>query len=84
LNLKVIFSGIAMSTIFGLSFLFTKNALDYVPVYTFLSYRFGMATLVMLLLAISGVIKLSKNRTGSCGKWYSLNRYCILYLKRMA
>jgi len=60
LNLKVIFSGIAMSTIFGLSFLFTKNALDYVPVYTFLSYRFGMATLVMLLLAISGVIKLSK------------------------
>ncbi|HOQ40093.1 MAG TPA: DMT family transporter [Fervidobacterium sp.] len=60
MNLKVILSGIAMSTIFGLSFLFTKNALDYVPVYTFLSYRFGMATLVMLLLALLGVIKLSK------------------------
>lgn len=37
MNLRVLLSGLAYSTIFRLSFLFTKNALDYVTPLTFLS-----------------------------------------------
>jgi len=60
LSLKVFFSGLAVSFIFGLSFLFTKNSIEHVPVYTFLVYRFFVATVVMFLLTGIGIIKLSK------------------------
>lgn len=60
MDIRVILSGLAMSFIFGLSFLFTKNALDYVPVYTFLSYRFFVATVAMLVLISSRIVKLEK------------------------
>lgn len=60
MNLRVLLSGLAYSTIFRLSFLFTKNALDYVTPLTFLSFRFIVAFLTYLLLLITGVVKLGK------------------------
>jgi len=60
LNLKVFLSGLSVSFIFGLSFLFTKNSIEHIPVYTFLSYRFFIASLVMVGLSVIGVIKLGK------------------------
>ncbi|MCS7174841.1 DMT family transporter [Pseudothermotoga sp.] len=60
MSLKVILSGFCVSLIFGLSFLFTKNALDYVEPLTFLSYRFFVGSLFFLLLALTRVIKLER------------------------
>ncbi|MGC8820037.1 MAG: DMT family transporter [Fervidobacterium sp.] len=60
MSLGVLFSGLAISFIFGLSFLFTKNSLAYVPVYTFLSYRFFIASLSMIVLLFFKVIRLEK------------------------
>ncbi|AAD36094.1 membrane protein [Thermotoga maritima MSB8] len=60
MDLRVLLSGLAYSTIFGLSFLFTKNALDYVTPLTFLSFRFIVAFLSYLLLLITGAVKLGK------------------------
>lgn len=57
---KVYISGVAVSAIFGLSFLFTKNSIQHINVYTFLAYRFAVASIVMLLLVGVGVIRLSK------------------------
>lgn len=59
-NWRVYISGFAVSTIFGLSFLFTKNSIEYVNVYTFLALRFGVASSVMLLLWLFGAVKLTK------------------------
>lgn len=59
-NWKVYISGFAVSTIFGLSFLFTKNSIEHINVYTFLAFRFGVATSVMLLLWLFGIVKLKK------------------------
>lgn len=59
-NWKVYISGVAVSAIFGLSFLFTKNSIQHINVYTFLAYRFAVASIVMLLLVGVGVIRLSK------------------------
>ncbi len=59
-NWRVYLAGFSVSTIFGLSFLFTKNSIEHIPVYTFLSYRFGIATIVLMLLAIFKIVKLSK------------------------
>lgn len=60
MNLKVFFSGVGVSLIFGLSFLFTKNSIEHVPVYTFLAYRFFVATVVIFSLTEFGVVKLSR------------------------
>ncbi|WP_126993573.1 DMT family transporter [Thermosipho globiformans] len=56
--MKVIISGIAMSVIFGLSFLFTKNALDFTTPYNFLSIRFLFASLSFLILFALKIIKI--------------------------
>lgn len=58
--LRVVFAGVLVSIIFGFSFLFTKNALDYLSPLTFLSYRFFIAFVFFLILLIFGVIKLEK------------------------
>ncbi|MDK2785660.1 MAG: hypothetical protein PWQ80_339 [Thermotoga sp.] len=58
--LKVIIAGLLYSTIFGFSFLFTKNALDYVSPLTFLSLRFLVAFLSYLLLMVFGFIRLQR------------------------
>lgn len=60
MNLKVVISGILVSTIFGFSFLFTKNALDYISPLAFLSYRFCIAFLSYLALLAFGTVKLQK------------------------
>ncbi|MBM7558384.1 DMT family transporter [Marinitoga litoralis] len=57
---KVIISGLLMSFIFGTSFLFTKNALDYVSPFEFLAFRFSIAFLTMTLLLLFGVFKLQR------------------------
>lgn len=57
---KVVFAGVCISFIFGFSFLFTKNALDYLSPIVFLSYRFFVASVFFLLLAAFRVIKLQK------------------------
>jgi len=52
-----------MALIFGLSFMFTKQALDTLPTMLLLSCRFVMAAILLTLLRILGVIKVSfKNK----------------------
>ncbi len=60
--ISIILSGFATSLIFGLSFLFTKNAIEHVSVYTLLYYRFALALGFMNLLVGLGLIKLGKAR----------------------
>ena len=56
------FAGIGSSVIFGLSFLFTKSALDYTnPVY-FLSYRFFVAFITISFLRVFGAIRVRPYR----------------------
>ncbi|MGM0641332.1 MAG: DMT family transporter [Thermotogota bacterium] len=59
-RIKVISAGLGMSFIFGLSFLFTKNALDFVSPIEFLSFRFLVSSVSMFLLLIFGIIKIRK------------------------
>lgn len=53
------FAGLCVSLIFGLSFMFTKQALDSFSPMMLLSFRFAMAALVLTLLTLLGIIKLS-------------------------
>ncbi len=66
LPISVVAAGVAISTIFGLSFLFTKNAIEHVDVYTFLSYRFAVAFAFMNLLVALRIVRLKK------AKYYKL------------
>jgi drug/metabolite transporter (DMT)-like permease len=52
-------AGLAMATIFGLSFMFTKQALETLPAMLLLSCRFVLASLLLTLLWGMGLIKLS-------------------------
>ncbi|MDK2944374.1 MAG: hypothetical protein PWQ24_1089 [Mesotoga sp.] len=56
-RLLAYFAGIGSSVIFGLSFLFTKNALEYTNPMYFLSYRFSVAFVTISLLRALGVIR---------------------------
>ena len=58
-NILPILSGILTSSIFGLSFLFSKKALNIVEPFTLLSFRFLIAFLIMSLLILLGVIKVN-------------------------
>lgn len=51
------FAGLTFSSIFGFSFLFTREALDYVEPIFLLGYRFFTAALVMTILWVFGRIK---------------------------
>ena len=52
-----------MALIFGLSFMFTKQALETLPTTLLLSYRFALAAILLTLLWLFGVIKISyKNK----------------------
>jgi len=77
LSLSVIISGLSISLIFGLSFLFTKNALDYVHPYTFLTYRFFVATIAVMVLSLLRIIKLSKKPY--CRLWRVVIFQPVLY-----
>lgn len=52
-----ILSGILTSLIFGLSFLFSKKALNIVEPFTLLSFRFLVAFLIMSIFMFCGIIK---------------------------
>lgn len=58
-NTLPILSGIITSSIFGLSFLFSKKALNIVEPFTLLSFRFLTAFLVMSILMFTGGIKIN-------------------------
>ncbi|MBM7856028.1 drug/metabolite transporter (DMT)-like permease [Desulfohalotomaculum tongense] len=51
-------ASIAVAVIFGLSFLFVKDALLYLHPFQLLGLRFALAALFLTLLAVCGVIKL--------------------------
>jgi drug/metabolite transporter (DMT)-like permease len=53
------FAGVAISIIFGMSFMFTKQALDSFGTFHLLAFRFTLAALVLSSLALTGVIKIS-------------------------
>jgi drug/metabolite transporter (DMT)-like permease len=56
-------AGLVMALIFGLSFMFTKQALETLPTTLLLSYRFALAAILLALLWLFGAIKLSyKNK----------------------
>jgi len=52
-------AGIAISIIFGLSFLFTKQGLEDFSTMVLLSYRFGIAAVIICFLLIMGIIKVN-------------------------
>ncbi|WZL71918.1 DMT family transporter [Clostridiaceae bacterium 35-E11] len=54
-----ILSGIMTSSIFGFSFLFTKEALNTVDAVDLLGFRFGIAALVLIILQQTKVIKIN-------------------------
>jgi len=58
-NILPILSGILTSSIFGLSFLFSKKALNIVEPFTLLSFRFLVAFLIMSILILFGIIKIN-------------------------
>lgn len=57
-NLFAYLAGATSAFIFGLSFLFTKNALDFVNPFYFIAYRFVVAFISINLLLILKVIKI--------------------------
>ncbi len=59
INVLPILSGILTSSIFGLSFLFSKKALNIVEPFTLLSFRFLVAFLIMSILILFGGIKIN-------------------------
>ena len=53
------FAGLIMASIFGLSFMFTKQALETLPTTLLLSYRFALAAILLTILWLTGLIKLN-------------------------
>lgn len=57
------FAGLVMASIFGLSFMFTKQALETLSTTLLLSYRFALAAILLTILWLTGLIKLNyKNK----------------------
>ncbi|MBF8982091.1 EamA family transporter [Lutibacter sp. B2] len=54
-----IIAGISSSIIFGFSFLFIKGALEMIDPIDLLALRFGIATLLLLILKAVGIIKIN-------------------------
>ncbi|MCF6095563.1 EamA family transporter [Thermovorax subterraneus] len=82
-KIKGYLAGIGFSTIFGFSFLFTKNALDKVDPIKFIGFRFAVAALAVALIAALGIVRVSFK--GKSLKPLFLfrfwSRYAIFYLK---
>ena len=53
------FAGIGVALTWGMSFIFTKGALDYLDPFHLLGLRFAMAIAAMSLLRVAGIIKFS-------------------------
>jgi drug/metabolite transporter (DMT)-like permease len=54
-----VFAGVAVSVFFGLSFIFTRDALDVLAPVQLLGFRFAMAALALTLLRVAGVVKVN-------------------------
>ncbi|MEJ6951666.1 DMT family transporter [Natronospora cellulosivora (SeqCode)] len=55
-------AGVFFSSIFGFSFLFTKEVLDIIQPFHLLALRFSIAAIILLLLYLIGIIKLDFNK----------------------
>lgn len=56
-------AGVAVSIIFGMSFMFTKQALDSFGTFHLLAFRFTLAALSLTVLALTGIMRLQfKNK----------------------
>lgn len=66
-------AGIGYSSIFGLSFLMTKNALDLLSPPELMFLRFSIAALTMSLLRLLGILKLDYRRAN----WKHLAATCL-------
>src|SRR5690554_4629961 len=62
MNLSPYITAVGTSAIFGFSFLFTKEALNYLSPYQLLAGRFFIAALTMYLLRAVRLIKITVNR----------------------
>ncbi len=62
IKFKVYLAGVVMPVIFGLSFMFTKNALDHVEVSQFLGYRFILLLLFMVFLYFAKFIRFERRK----------------------
>lgn len=62
MNLSPYIIAVGTSAIFGFSFLFTKEALNYLTPYQLLAGRFFIAALTMFLLRAARLIKITVNR----------------------
>ena len=51
-------AGITFSTIFGFTFMFTKEGLEFVSIFHLLGFRFSLAAIGMTILKYIGLIKL--------------------------
>ena len=58
-TLLPILAGIGMAVIWGFSFLFTKETLDYTFPLQLLGFRFGAAALLLTVLKLAGVIRIN-------------------------
>lgn len=50
---------LSCETLYGLSYMFTKQAMEVTSAFTLLGWRFLVAAVVMSLLVLSGVIKIN-------------------------
>lgn len=58
-NFSLLLAGACTASIFGFSFLFTKEALDVLEPFHLLSFRFAVATLVFVIMQLCGLIKIN-------------------------
>jgi len=52
-------AGLLMASIFGLSFMFTKQALEALPTALLLAYRFTLAAILLTILRLAGLVRLN-------------------------
>lgn len=57
------FAAATTAIIFGFSFIFTKNALDYLDTFQLIGLRFLMAAIILTLFRISGLLKINIHRS---------------------
>ena len=51
--------GVLVAVIFGMSFMFTKNALDTMTPLSVMAFRFGLAAIVLTIMIFLGVVKIN-------------------------
>lgn len=59
INYRLFLAGACVSTIFGFTFLFTKEALDVLEPFHLLGFRFALAALIFLIMQLCGIVKIN-------------------------